>query len=94
MHLLKSVFVIGRMQLPKGGMLSIHGKCSSHASVMVICSQYKLNAKQHTSAADRFESNHAQIISTNRHYLKSVIEVLLLCAQQEIALHGHRALRV
>ena len=84
-HPLNLVFVIGSMQLAKGH----HDKCSSHASAMVIWSQYKLNAK-HTSIADRLESNRAQIISTNWHYLKSLIQILLLCAQQEITLRGHR----
>ena len=74
----------------KGGIITIHDKCSSHASAMVLWSQYKLNSKHHTSIADRLESNRAQLISNNRHYLKTLIQVLLLCAQQEIALRGHR----
>ena len=53
-------------------------------------SQYKLNAKYGTSIAQRMESNRAQIISHNRHYLKALVEVILLCAHQEITLRGHR----
>ena len=74
----------------KGGILSTHDKCSSHTSAMVAWSQYKLNAKHCTSIADRMESNRAEIISSNRHYLKTLIQILLLCAQQEIGLRGHR----
>ena len=53
-------------------------------------SQYRLNAKYGTSIAQRMESNRAQIISHNRHYLKALVEVILLCAHQEIALRGHK----
>ena len=74
----------------KGGMLTSHDKCSTHLAAMVAWSQYKLNTKHHTSIAERMESNRAQVISNNRHYLKALIEVILLCALQEIALRGHR----
>lgn len=74
----------------KGGILTIHDKCSTHVSAMQAWLQYKLNAERHTSIAQRMESNRAQIVSNNRHYLKAVIEVLLLCAHQEITLRGHR----
>ena len=58
--------------------------------ILVVWSQYKLNARRHTSISDRLESNRTQIISANRHYLRTLIQVLMLCAQQEIALRGHR----
>ena len=74
----------------KGGMLTVHDKCSTHLTAMVAWSQYKLNAKHHTSIAERMESSRALVISNNRHYLKALIEVILLCALQEIALRGHR----
>lgn len=57
---------------------------------MEVWSQYKLNAKHGTSIADRLESNCAELISTNRYYLTALIEVLLVCAKQEITLRGHR----
>jgi len=53
-------------------------------------SQYKLNAKHHVSIAQRMDSSRMQIISDNRHYLKALVRVLLLCALQEIGLRGHR----
>ena len=34
--------------------------------------------------------NRQQHIARNRHYLKTVCEILLLCSYQEIALRGHR----
>ena len=74
----------------KGGILTIHDKCSTHLNAMQAWSQYKLNAKYGTSIAQRMESNRAQIISHNQHYLKALVEVILLYAHQEIALRGHR----
>ncbi len=74
----------------KGGILNVHDKCSTHLDAMVAWSQYNLNAKHHSSIAQRMESNWAEIISNNRHYLKALIEVILLCAHQEIGLRGHR----
>ena len=74
----------------KGGMLTVHDKCSAHISAMQAWSQYKLNAKHHTSIAQRMDSSRTQIITDNRHYLKALVQVLLLCALQEIGLRGHR----
>ena len=53
-------------------------------------SQFKLNTKHSSTIADRMESSRSEVIATNRHYLKTLIQVLLLCARQEIALRGHR----
>ena len=68
----------------KGVILNSHDKCSSHISAMVVWSQYKLNARHHTSIADRLESNRAQIISTNRHYLKTLIQVLCFVPNKKL----------
>ena len=35
-------------------------------------------------------SNCAEAIQQNRHYLKTIAEVVLLCAKQDLALRGHR----
>lgn len=37
-----------------------------------------------------FGNARAELVSKNRHYIKSIVEVLLLCARQDIALRGHR----
>ncbi|XP_011410045.1 PREDICTED: zinc finger MYM-type protein 1-like [Amphimedon queenslandica] len=74
----------------KSGILYVHDRCASYKQSMESWSQYKLNTQLGTSISARMESNHLEVISTNRHYIRSLIEILLLCAHQEIALRGHR----
>ena len=74
----------------KTGILTQHDKCSAHLGAMEAWSQYKLNAKHHTSIGERIEAGRSQVISNNRHYLKTIIEVILMCAKQEIGFRGHR----
>ena len=52
--------------------------------------QYKLNTAKSSTIVNHMESNRSSVIKMNRHYLETVIQVLLLCAHQEIALRGHR----
>lgn len=44
----------------------------------------------HTSVATQLSSQRKEQIIRNKHYLASIVEVLLLCATSEIALRGHR----
>lgn len=48
-----------------------------------------LNVQQGTTS-ERMGSARAQQIESNCHYLKTIAEILLLCSQHEIVLHGHR----
>ena len=50
------------------------------------------NLKKHTIVAHRLETACEEAIKTNRHYIKTLAEILLLCAKQEIAVRGHREL--
>jgi len=43
-----------------------------------------------SSISERDDSQRATMIMQNWHYLKTVIVALLYCAQQEVALRGHR----
>ena len=56
---------------------------------MVSWKEYIKNKANHTSIADRMNAARAQLVADNRYYLRTVIEVLLLCSQQEIAIGGH-----
>ena len=50
--------------------------------------------KNNTSIADRLDIQHKEVIDKNRHYTKSIAEVILLCALQNFALCGHDELPV
>ena len=74
----------------KSSILSCHNNCASHKQAVVAWSQYTLNVQQGTTISERMDSARIQQIESNRHYLKTITEILLLCSQQEIALRGHR----
>ena len=57
---------------------------------MVALEDYKRNIACGTSVANQLVVGRELQIKTNRHYLISVAQVLLLCSHQEIALRGHR----
>ena len=67
----------------KDGMIPCHDRCKTHMQAMVN------NKTSGTSIADRLDAARSQLIAKNRHYLRTILEVLLLCSQQEIALRGH-----
>ena len=74
----------------KNGILNGHNNCITHKQSVIAWKQFQLNAKQGTSISEQLENTRAEVIQKNRHYLKTIIEVLLLCSKQEIALRGHR----
>ena len=57
---------------------------------MVSWHEYVKNTESGTTVDKRMDVSRAKTISNNRHYLKTILEVLLVCSQQEIALRGHR----
>ena len=47
------------------------------------------NTQKRTTIADRLDSARSLQVQHNRYYIKTVAEVILLCAQQDIGLRGH-----
>ena len=72
------------------GIITSHDKCDVHKQAMIDWKQYKINMQHHTSVQDRNNSVCSQQIHHNRHYIKTIAEVLRLCAMQDLALRGHR----
>ena len=50
---------------------------------------YKLTVQKGTSVAIQLDREQKNLVERNRHYLKAIAEVILLCSFQEIALRGH-----
>ena len=50
---------------------------------MIDWKQYKVNMQHHTSVQDRNNFISQQQIHDNRHYIKTIAEVLHLCALQD-----------
>ena len=76
--------------LGKVGMLPKHDASSTHKEAVLSWYDFIKNAKQGTSVAHRIDSTRKHQIETNRYYLKTLAEIVLLCARQGIGLRGHR----
>lgn len=72
------------------GIISIHAKCTTHRQAMACWNEYSINTKEHTTVAHRLDSARQKVVETNRHYIKTAAEVLLICAKQDLPLRGHR----
>ena len=70
----------------KDGIIPCHDHCKTH---MQAWQEYMKNKESGTSVANKLDAARSKLITKNRHYLKTILEVLLACSQQEIALRGH-----
>ena len=74
----------------KSGMLAKHDNSFAHTQAISAWINYKTNSKRGSLIEDRVDSQRRQQIQSNRHYLKTLAEILLLCGKQDIPLRGHR----
>ena len=90
-HLPKLDFAAGSMQWVKLALfLLMHAKCETHKQAMTCWNDHTINTQGHTTVVHRLDSAQKQLIESNRHYIRTVAEVLFLCAKQDLALCGHR----
>ena len=73
----------------KEGILQGHASCLTHIQAVSSWHEYKQNEECGTSVTSHLDSTRNEQIHLNRHYLRSVAEVILLCSRLEIALRGH-----
>lgn len=85
----KNGFCDWKHALGKGGIISCHDHCKTHMQAMVAWQEYVRNKASGTSITHRLDAARSKLIAANRHYLKTILQVLLVCSQQEIALRGH-----
>ena len=74
----------------KSGMLAKHNNSFAHKQAISAWIDYETNSKRGTLIEDRVDSQRRQQIQSNRHYLRTLTEILLLCGKQDIPLRGHR----
>ena len=74
----------------KGGVLSKHNSSYAHRNSVISWKQYKINSYRKTSISDRLEISRTEQVAQNRHYFRTLAEIILLCIHQEIALRSHR----
>ena len=69
--------------------LQKHSNSDCHKHSMTLWVGYK-QARIHGTVGDQLSSERAKTIQENRQYLKSIFQVAVLCARQDIGLRGHR----
>ena len=74
----------------KSGVLSKHDSSYAHRQSVVAWNQYKSSIQHKGSIADQLGTARTKQIEQNRHYIKTLAEIILFCSHQEIALRGHR----
>ncbi|MCH9717061.1 MAG: DUF4371 domain-containing protein [Gammaproteobacteria bacterium] len=72
------------------GRLVKHSQSQRHINALASWSDFKRNQQSQTSVTSSLSQVRREQIQQNRHYLKTIIEVILYCAFQEISLRGHR----
>ena len=83
------VTVIGNMLLEIRGSLCLHATSKSHSDAIVAWQQFRLNQQHKTTLAHRMDQLGEQTLRSNWHYIKTIAEIILLYAHQEIALRDH-----
>ena len=92
----ETTFTVGGFQNWKKAQYSdsgfpLHDKCEYHVDAMLLWAEFdKMKATASGSVVQMQSEVCAKQISENRHYLKTIAEVLLLTATQNIAQRGHR----
>ena len=71
------------------GRLIEHRKSMAHVEAILTWEEYKLNLQRETTIIRSLDKMGMNVIKENRHYIKTIAEIILLCARQEIALRGH-----
>ena len=74
----------------KSGKIMKHSTSMKHKHAMLSWNDFKANQQSSTSIASTLNNARQQLIHHNRQYIHTIIELLLFCAFQEIAIRGHR----
>ena len=74
----------------KRGVLTIHDSSQKHKEAVISWRDYQSTITTDSSIANQLLSSRREQIKENRQYVLHLMEALLYCAQQGIALRGHR----
>ena len=83
-------FHIGKKQCIKMLALRVHEKSDSHITAMLAWSEHKKAALTDASVLNMLNNEYKKKVEENRSYIKTVADVLLLTATQNMAQRGHR----
>ena len=77
----------------KDGGFAAHAKSEAHSNAVLAWRDFEKAGQENTSLLNILSQDHSKLVQVplkNRHFIKSVAEVLLLTATQNIAQRGHR----
>ena len=74
----------------KTGRIVKHSNSTKHKQAMASWSDFKGNQEKQTSVACALDKQRKEEVIHNRYYLKTIIELIMFCASQEIGFRGHR----
>ena len=67
-----------------------HDVSPTHKSAMSRWSSFLHDNDRGTSIGHYLDKSQKELIQNNRHYIRSLCEIILLCARQDFALRGHK----
>ena len=71
------------------GMLNIHANSKSHTEAMASWQEYRRRMETDESISSQLDRVGSKTVNENRKYVRIVMEAILYCCQQGIALRGH-----
>ncbi|KAM9751495.1 uncharacterized protein ACNS7B_008320 isoform 1-T1 [Menidia menidia] len=74
--------------LSKESGFKLHSKLEHHVNAMYAWSQYKRANEGNTTMLNSINTNRKKVVEENRYYIKTIADVLLLTATQNIAQRG------
>lgn len=73
----------------RDGGFAAHARSEAHVNAMLAWKSFETLEKNKSSMMDQLSQEHRKQIEENRDYIKTLAEVLLLTATQNIAQRGH-----
>ena len=68
----------------KKGALACHASSHVHKACMLSSEQFKLSLARGSAIGERLDNESKRLISRNCHYVRSLAEIILVCAQQDL----------
>ena len=69
---------------------SSHATSSDHSAASEKMLVYKRSVQKNEGITSYMDAAHEKLVEENRHYLRGIIDCILTCCKQGIALRGHR----
>ena len=78
----------------KEGGLQVHHMSSKHKDATLSWRQYQSTVANDSTIINHLEAGRLKKIQDNRQYVMYLLEVILCCSQQGLALRGHREVKM